>query len=81
MWKWRLDTGFLETGVPGIWRRAAAGRASQGFKFIAGPEATRKAGQNGVLPAAVGRTPEALPAGLEWGTLRLVCAVVAVIYV
>jgi hypothetical protein len=33
------------------------------------------------MAAAVGRIPEALPAGLKWGTLRLVSAVVAVIYV
>src|SRR5688572_252100 len=53
-----LET-VLESGL-----RAAAGRASQGFKFIAGPEAPRKAGQNASARTAVGRIPESFSGGL-----------------
>jgi hypothetical protein len=66
----------------GIWTAGGGrARASQGFKFIAAAEVTPKAGQNGHLPAAVGRTPKAVPADLKWGTLRLIRAVAGVIYV
>jgi hypothetical protein len=62
------------------WDSQVAWWDSQGFQFIAGRQPAVLGAESAVLAAPAGAIPEGLPGTSQWSTLRLACAVGALLY-